>query len=132
MLPIAAMAAGGALQAGMGGLQKWMSGNEQEEQAKKQALMNLTQKFQKDSTFAPVTALPKAPGFGETVVAPMAQTAAGNAASGALSSALSPSNKVAAEGPLKGTSENMLGQMADEDKNDTWYRKAARDALGRK
>lgn len=100
MLPLLGMAAGSALSAGVNGVKNLVNGQDQEEQAKKQALMNLSKKFQagNDSShqFGPAPEIPKAPGFVETVVAPMATAATSNALGSALgglgkSSAPSPS-----------------------------------------
>lgn len=95
MIPlIAGMAAGGALQAGVKGVQNLVNAQDQEEQAKKQALQALSQKFQASTggqQFSPPPKIEKAPSFGEAVVAPMAQAAAGSAMNAGLSALGKPS-----------------------------------------
>lgn len=112
MLPAAlgAMAGGAALKAGIGGLTNLGQAEEEKEQARKAALQQLSSRFQASTggqTFAPTPELPETPGVGEAVVAPM--LAAGTDA--AVSGALDPGKP---------------GQKEDE-----WYKSAARGYLGR-
>ena len=100
MLPaLGMMAAGGALNAGVKGVQNLVEGEEREKAAKRQALQALSQKFQASTggqTFSPAPEIPKAPGFGEAVVAPMAQAAVGGAMNAGIGAMSTPSKAVGA------------------------------------
>jgi len=111
----------GAVGAGAKGIQDWVGGQDQEKEAKKQALRQLTAKFQnavgEGDDFTPQTPIQKAPGFAETVVAPMVTAGVTNAANAGIGEMSKP--------------ENGLEAMASDDRNDTWYRDEARRSLGR-
>lgn len=146
MLPmLAGMAAGGALSAGVKGVQDLMSADQREKEAKRQALLNLTSKFQKDSTFAPVAPIPKAPSFGSTVVAPMAQAAVGGAMNAGIGSLSTPAKAAgaaavdAAPSDPHGSYEQDFGSkiapavrpaVMPSDAEQDWYTNEARRRLG--
>ena len=103
MLPaLGMMAAGGALNAGVKGVQNLVEGEEREKAAKRQALQALSQKFQASTggqQFGQTPEIPKAPGFGEAVVAPMAQAAVGGAMNAGIGALSTPSKAAMSAAP---------------------------------
>lgn len=132
MLPIlAGLAAGGALKAGVGGLQNYIEGQDKEKEARKQALQALGNKF-RGGDFTSAPSIPKGPNFAQSVVAPMATAALSDvidkSVNGKPSAPTGQAAQAATQAPAAAAAPSYPQDPPTPD--DPWYKDHAYNSLG--